>query len=65
MHTKLVKGQLIVFAILAIASLVYGLIRYVGIQRLTGFDTYTVSAEFTDGSGIYKNALVTYRGLDI
>ncbi|MGY0498222.1 MCE family protein [Nocardia sp. FBN12] len=65
MRTRLVRGQLIVFAVLAVASLVYGLVHYVSIQRLTGIGTYTVTAEFTEAGGIYEDALVTYRGLDI
>ncbi|MFI6365259.1 MCE family protein [Nocardia sp. NPDC050630] len=65
MRTRLVKGQLIVFAILAVVSLVYGLLHYIGIQRLTGLGTYTVTADFTDSGGLYEAASVTYRGVEI
>ncbi|MFE5284859.1 MCE family protein [Nocardia sp. NPDC056611] len=65
MKSRLIKGQLIVFSVLAIVSLVYGLIQYVDIQRLTGFGTYTVTVEFSDSSGLYTNALVTYRGSEV
>ncbi|WP_067835767.1 MCE family protein [Nocardia lijiangensis] len=65
MTTRLVRGQLIVFAILAVASLVYGLIHYVSIQRVTGLGTYTVTAEFADAGGIYESAVVTYRGVEV
>lgn len=65
MNTRLVKGQLIVFAILATVSLVYGLLNYVGIQRLTGFGTYTVTADFTDAGGLYESSSVTYRGVEV
>ncbi|PPJ35725.1 mammalian cell entry protein [Nocardia nova] len=65
MKSRLVKAQLIVFSVLAVVSLVYGLLRYVNVQRLTGIGTYTVTVEFTEASGLYTNALVTYRGSDI
>lgn len=66
MHkTRLVKIQLIVFAILATLSLVYTGIKYSGIPRATGIGTYTATAHFVDGAGIYNNALVTYHGADI
>ncbi|MFJ2667477.1 MCE family protein [Nocardia fluminea] len=65
MRTRLVKGQLLVFAILAVISVVYGTVHYVGIQRLTGIGTYTVTADFSDSAGIYENASVTYRGVDV
>ncbi|MFE3002779.1 MCE family protein [Nocardia sp. NPDC059246] len=65
MKTRLVKVQLSVFAILAVVSLVYGLIHYIGIQRLTGIGTYTVTADFADSGGLYENAVVTYRGVEV
>lgn len=63
--TRLVRGQLIVFAILTVAALVYASTNYVGVQRLTGLGTYEVSARFTDASGLYTGSVVTYRGVDI
>lgn len=63
--TRFVRGQLVVFALLTIASLVYASTNYVGVQRLTGWGTYEVSAQFTDASGLYVGSVVTYRGVDI
>ncbi|WP_227463049.1 MULTISPECIES: MCE family protein [Nocardia] len=65
MLTKLVRVQLAAFSVLAVASLMYGLLHYVGIQRVTGIGTYRVTAEFVDSSGLYAGALVTYRGVDV
>ncbi|MFE6926044.1 MCE family protein [Nocardia sp. NPDC057663] len=65
MKTRLVKGQLIVFSLLAVVSVVYGAVHYIGIQRVTGIGTYTVTADFTDGGGIYESASVTYRGVEV
>lgn len=64
-RSNLVRFQLAAFALLAVASLTYGLIQYVSVERLTGFRTYTVTAEFTDAGGLYENSLVTYRGTDV
>lgn len=64
-RSNLVRFQLAAFALLAMASLTYGLFQYVSIERLTGFRTYTVTAEFTDAGGLYENSLVTYRGTDV
>ncbi|WP_245922382.1 MCE family protein [Nocardia nova] len=66
MHkTRLVKWQLVAFAIVATVSLVYVGINYCGIQGATRIGTYRVTAHFADGAGLYKNALVTYRGSDV
>ncbi|MGQ4618642.1 MCE family protein [Nocardia sp. R7R-8] len=65
MKTRLIKGQLIVFAVLAVVSLVYGAVHYIGIQRISGFGTYTVTADFAEAGGIYESATVTYRGVEV
>ncbi|WP_024794952.1 MCE family protein [Tomitella biformata] len=66
MHkTRLVKVQLSVFAVLTVVALLYAGVNYSGLQRMTGIGLYKVTAEFNDGSGIYENAIVTYRGADI
>ncbi|MEV4241460.1 MlaD family protein [Nocardia sp. NPDC050408] len=65
MKTRLVKGQLMAFTLLAVVSLLYGLVNYVGIQRLTGLGTYTVTADFENGSGVYESGAVTYRGVEV
>ncbi|WP_341268305.1 MlaD family protein [Gordonia malaquae] len=63
--TKLVKGQLIVFALLTVVSVVYGFIAYIGVGRVTGLGTYRVVAEFTVAGGVYESGLVTYRGVTV
>lgn len=64
-HSALVRFQLVTFTVLSIVSLTYALISYVSIERITGLRTYTVTAEFADAGGLYENALVTYRGIDV
>lgn len=63
--TRFVRGQLVVFAILTLVAVLYASSNYVGVQRLTGWRTYSVTAEFTDASGLYVGSMVTYRGVDI
>ncbi|MCD2107127.1 MlaD family protein [Rhodococcus erythropolis] len=66
MHkSRLVKTQLSIFAVLTVSSLLYAGFNYSGLQRTTGIGMYSVTAHFSDGSGIYDNAIVTYRGADI
>ncbi|QZS56818.1 MCE family protein [Rhodococcus opacus] len=64
-RTALVRFQLVTFTVLSIVSLTYALISYVSIERITGLRTYTVTAAFADAGGLYENALVTYRGIDV
>lgn len=63
--TRMVRVQLVVFAVLTVVSMVFASLNYAGVQRLTGIGTYTVTAEFSDAAGLYVNGIVTYRGTDI
>jgi phospholipid/cholesterol/gamma-HCH transport system substrate-binding protein len=63
--TRLVRIQLIVFAVVAVVSLIYVGLNYCGVQRESGIGTFSATADFADGSGLYPNALVTYRGSDV
>ena len=63
--TTLVRRQLLVFLVLTVVSLVYVSFNYLGVQRAAGIGIYTVQAHFEDASGLYPNAIVTYRGIDI
>lgn len=65
MLTTLVKRQLVIFAILAAAALIFTSVTYAKVPHLLGFGGYSVSAEFKDISGLYPRAIVTYRGVDV
>ncbi|GAC49168.1 MCE family protein [Gordonia aichiensis] len=65
MRSRLVRAQLIVFGVIALLAVGYAGYAYGGFQRYTGIGTYTVTAELRDGGGLYPNALVTYRGVDV
>ncbi|WP_280265170.1 MCE family protein [Nocardia wallacei] len=65
MKSKLVRAQLIIFAILAVLAVSNSVYNYMGLQRYTGIGMYTVTAELETAGGLYVNSLVTYRGVDI
>jgi phospholipid/cholesterol/gamma-HCH transport system substrate-binding protein len=60
-----VRLQLIAFAVVCALGVTYVAVRYVGLgERLFGA-TYTVRADFPDSGGIFTNAEVTYRGVQV
>jgi len=60
-----VKIQMVAFAVLAALGISYVSLSYIGLgQRIFG-GTYTISADFADSGGIFTNAEVTYRGVQI
>lgn len=65
MNSKLVRGQLIVFAVVSVFVVSYAAYHFMGLQRYTGIGTYTVTVELETSGGLYPRALVTYRGADI
>lgn len=63
--TRTVKRQLGVFAGLTALSLGVMVFTYARIPAMVGIGVYEVTAEFTDASGLYESALVTYRGVKV
>ncbi|OIJ28063.1 MlaD family protein [Nocardioides luteus] len=63
--TRLVKRQLGVFACLTALALGLMVFTYARIPAILGIGVYQVTAEFTDASGLYESALVTYRGVKV
>ena len=51
---------MISIAILTITSLFY-----IRLPQLLGFEQYDVTADFADATGLYENAIVTYRGAQV
>jgi phospholipid/cholesterol/gamma-HCH transport system substrate-binding protein len=65
MLRRSVKVQIVVFAVLAALGVSYVSLSYIGLgERIFG-GTYTVSADFADSGGIFTNAEVTYRGVQV
>lgn len=65
MIPRMVRWQLVVFTILTVAAVVYASIAYVGLPRLLGFGQYRVAVELPESGGLYPNAMVTLRGVEI
>lgn len=66
MITRFVKIQLIVFALVGVAAIVFVGANYARLDRLMGFGTYPVTVQMGDSSGgIFTRAQVTYRGVPV
>ncbi|QWF83740.1 MCE family protein [Amycolatopsis sp. CA-230715] len=65
MLTKLVRGQVVVFVVVAVLGVAYVGARYAGLDRLVFNTGYTVVAKFSTGGGVFTNSEVTYRGVAI
>jgi phospholipid/cholesterol/gamma-HCH transport system substrate-binding protein len=63
--TRKIVIQLIVFAVIGVAAVVYAGMRYAGIGSSIADPGYSVKLELADGGGIFTNAEVTYRGVTV
>lgn len=57
--------QLIVFVVIAVLGVGYTWWRYAGGSDVLGRTTYTVQLRLSDGGGIFPNAEVAYRGVQV
>jgi phospholipid/cholesterol/gamma-HCH transport system substrate-binding protein len=65
MIDRLTKIQLAIFALVTVVTLTIMIIFYLRLPSTLGIGTYAVSADFEAGGGIYKNANVTFRGVEV
>lgn len=65
MITQRTKLQLVAFAVISVVSLIYALIRFTDVAKAFGEDIYTVNMQMKDSGGIFSNAEVTYRGMNV
>jgi phospholipid/cholesterol/gamma-HCH transport system substrate-binding protein len=65
MLTRRTRLQIIAFFVIAIVAVVYALFRFTDIGRVFGRDGYTVKLQLMDSGGIFTNAEVTYRGVQV
>lgn len=65
MITDKVKIQLAIFSTLTLIAAGLICFQYVRVPALLGIGQQTISAEFTEGGGIYKYSNVTYRGVTV
>jgi len=65
MLVRRVKIQLVVFSLLTICAIVSVAVNYLDLPRLLGFNQYPIVLQFSDASGLYPSASVTYRGVPV
>lgn len=65
MTSKLVRYQLIAFAVVTVLGVTYAMLAYVGLPRLLGFGQYRLSVAMPASGGLYANAIVTERGVPV
>jgi phospholipid/cholesterol/gamma-HCH transport system substrate-binding protein len=65
MIDRLTKIQLGIFAVITAITLIIMSIYYLRLPATFGIGTYTVTADFVAGGGLYKNGNVTYRGVAV
>lgn len=65
MISRRVRAQLIAFVVLAAVGIVYAGAKYAGLAAAITSTTYTVRLELADTGGIFTNAEVTYRGVEV
>ena len=65
MIDRLTKIQLAIFAVITAITLTVMGIFYLRLPATFGIGTYSVSADFVAGGGLYKNGNVTYRGVAV
>ena len=63
--SKKIRLQLIAFLVIAAVGIVYVGGRYVRLPSLFGFGEYTVYLDLPDSGGVFSNAAVTYRGVEV
>lgn len=65
MLTRTVRLQLVAFIVIAVVAVVYALFRFAGLGKLFGEEGYTVRMNLADSGGVFSNAEVTYRGVNV
>ncbi|MGW2659695.1 MCE family protein [Nocardia tengchongensis] len=63
--TRLVRNQLIAFAIIAVLGVVFVGAKYVRLDNMLGFGLYKVKVQATETGNLSKGAEVTYRGVPV
>jgi phospholipid/cholesterol/gamma-HCH transport system substrate-binding protein len=65
MIARSVKVQVLAFAIVSLVGITFVGFRYVGLGDALFGGQYTVRADFATSGGIFTNAAVTYRGVQV
>jgi phospholipid/cholesterol/gamma-HCH transport system substrate-binding protein len=62
---RLTKAQLAIFGVVTVISVALMAIFYLRLPAALGVGTYQVNIDLAAGGGLYKNANVTYRGVEV
>ncbi|ALG13925.1 MCE family protein [Kibdelosporangium phytohabitans] len=65
MLTRRTRLQIVAFFVIAVVAVVYALFRFTDIGKVFGHEGYTVKLRLADSGGIFTNAEVTYRGVQV
>lgn len=65
MVSRLARGQIAAFVIIAVVSIVFVGGKYARLDNLLGFGQYSVFVDLPTSGGIFTNAEVTYRGVPV
>lgn len=65
MLTRTVRLQLIAFVVIAVVAVVYAALRFTDLGKVFGDNGYTVKVDLAQSGGIFSNAEVTYRGVNV
>ena len=65
MLSRSVRTRLVIFALISALILAVTSVFYVRLPHLLGYQQYDVTADFADATGLYTNAIVTYRGAQV
>jgi phospholipid/cholesterol/gamma-HCH transport system substrate-binding protein len=65
MPTRTGRLQRIAFLVIAVVAVVYALFRFTNIEKVFGAEGYTVKMDLAESGGIFSNAEVTYRGVNV
>ncbi|SIR66593.1 MCE family protein [Williamsia sterculiae] len=63
--TRFVRIQLIIFAVVTVISMVAMALFYVQLPAFLGIGRYAVYVDLPSTGGLYRNANVAYRGVDV
>ncbi|MTE16469.1 MCE family protein [Nocardia aurantiaca] len=63
--TRLVRNQLIAFALIAVIGVVFVGAKYVRLDNMLGFGLYKVKVQAAETGNLSKGAEVTYRGVPV
>lgn len=65
MLTRLVRIQLVIFAVVSLVGLLLMVLLFVQVPTLLGIGKITVALELPAGGGLYRFSNVTYRGVQV